>query len=101
MFIYLVRIFNRVASFKRLHLPRITLGLDKDGISIRHFIGTFESQLDALFCLEQYHKNPKPIYIKTSIYNRIVSFSAQLYPLIPVDNPRRRLMDKINKEHYT
>lgn len=80
---------------------RITLGLDKDGISIRHFIGTFESQLEALFCLEQYHKNPKPIYIKTSIYNRIVSFSAQLYPLVPVDNPRRQIMDRISKEHYT
>lgn len=80
---------------------RITLGLDENGISIRHCIGTFETQLEALFFLEQYHKNPKPLYIKTSKYNRIVSFSGSLYPLIPVDNPRRRLVDKINKEHYT
>lgn len=80
---------------------RITLGLDKDGISVRHFIGTFESQLEALFCLEQYHKNPKPIYIKTSKYNRIVSFASSLYPLVPVDNPRRQIIDRISKENYT
>ena len=53
-------------------MARITLGLDENGLKIRHSLGTFESQLEALFCLEQYHKNPKPIYVKTSKYNRII-----------------------------
>ena len=54
---------------------RITLGWDIEGRSIRYMLGTFDNKLDALFCLEQYHKNPKPLYIKTSKYNTIVSFS--------------------------
>lgn len=80
---------------------RITLGWDINGIRIVHMLGTFSNKLDALFCLEQYHKNPKSIYIKTSKYNRIISFSHNSYPLIPVDNPKKRLAEKINKENYT
>ena len=80
---------------------RITLGLDQNGLSIRHILGTFDNKLDALFCLEQYYKNPTPIYIKTSKYNRIVNFSSTLYPLVPLDNPKKQLISRISKKNYT
>ena len=50
---------------------RITIGTDENGIKIRHFIDYFKTELDALVFLENYHKEPYPIYIKESIYNRI------------------------------
>lgn len=80
---------------------RITIGKDKNGIAIRHYIDTFETELDALVCLETYHKNPYPIYIKESKYNRIVTFPKNPYPLIPVVNPKKENIEKIKKDNYT
>ena len=78
----------------------ISLGKDKHGVPIRHTLDTFESKLDALFCLEQYNKDPRPIYIKTDKYKRIVNFSSSLYPIIPVDDPKRVIALNKNKNNY-
>ena len=43
---------------------KITIGKDINGKSIYHFIDTFETELEALVCLENYHDNPTQLYIK-------------------------------------
>lgn len=80
---------------------RITIGKDINGTAIRHFIGFFENELDALVCLENYHKEPSPIYIKEEKYNRIITFPKKPYPLVPVKNPTKKLAEKIKRENYT
>ena len=80
---------------------RISLGRDKNGVTIKHTLGTFENKLDALFCLEQYNKDPRPIYIKTSKYNRISAFSSSLYPIVPVDDPKKLIELRENRNNYT
>lgn len=80
---------------------RITIGKDVNGVSIRHFIGTFETELDALVCLENYHKQPTPLYINIEKYNRIVMFPKKPYPLVPVNNPQEEVIEKVKKDTYT
>lgn len=80
---------------------RITIGKDINGIAIRYFIDTFETELEALVCLENYHKEPHPIYIKETIYNRIVTFPKNPYPLVAVKNSQKETIEKITKDNYT
>jgi len=80
---------------------RITIGKDINGISIRHFIDTFETELEALVCLENYHKEPYSLYIKEEKYNRIVTFPKKPYPLVPVRNPNKAVEQKIKRDTYT
>lgn len=80
---------------------RITIGKDYNGTSIRQYIGFFSEQLDALVYLENYHKNPTPIYVKKDKYNRIETFPAVPYPLIPVENIHQEIEEKVIKETLT
>lgn len=80
---------------------RITIGKDINGVAVRHFIGTFETELEALVCLENYHKKPSAVYIKEDIYNRIVTFPKTPYPLVPVKNPKQQIIEKVKKDNYT
>ena len=74
---------------------RISIGKDINGINIYYDIGTFETELEALVCLENYHKNPSPLYIKEKKYNRIITFPPNPYPLVPVINPNQEKVEKI------
>lgn len=80
---------------------RITIGKDKNGVPIRHFIDFFETELDALVCLENYHKEPHALYINEDKYNRIVIFPKRPYPLVSVNDPRKELIEKVKKDNYT
>ncbi len=80
---------------------RITIGKDINGVAIRHFIGTFKTELEALVCLENYHKEPSSIYIKEDTYNRIVTFPKIPYPLVAVQNPKKEIIEKVKKDNYT
>lgn len=80
---------------------RITVGKDINGIPIYYDIDSFENELDALVFLENYHKNPTPLYIKESKYNRIVTFPQNPYPLIPVKDPKMEIVEKVKKDNYT
>lgn len=80
---------------------RITIGKDINGKPIFHYLDTFTSQLDALVCLENYHKTYSPIYIEEKKYSRIVSFSKKPYPLVPVENPNIELVEKSKRDTYT
>ena len=78
---------------------RITLGMSEDGKQIRHVLGLFNTELEALIFLEDYYKNPTPIYVKKAKYDRICVFANKNYPLIPVDNPKLKKYRK--KDEYT
>lgn len=80
---------------------RITIGKDINGGSIRYFLDTFETELEALVCLENYHKEPYSIYIKEEKYNKIVTFPKIPYPVVPVVNPNKIVEQKIKKDTYT
>lgn len=80
---------------------RITIGKDINGVSIRHYIDTFKTELEALVCLENYHKAPYPLYIQENKYNRIITFPATPYPLVAVKNPQQVVVEKIKKDTYT
>lgn len=80
---------------------RITIGKDINGVAIRHFIDFFETKLDALVCLENYHKEPYALYIEEDKYNRIVIFPKKPYPLVPVKDPKKELIEKVKKDNYT
>ena len=80
---------------------RITIGKDINGTSIRYFINTFESELDALVCLENYHKEPYCLYIKEELYHRIFTFPKKPYPIVPVKNPNKIVEEKVKKDTYT
>lgn len=80
---------------------RITIGKDINGTPIRHFIDFFETELDALVCLENYHKGPYALYIKEDKYNRIAIFPKNPYPLVSVKDPNKELIEKIKKDNYT
>lgn len=80
---------------------KITIGKDINGKNIYYFIDTFEEELDALVCLENYHKSPYPLYIKEEKYNRIVTFPKTPYPLVSVQNPKKEVIEKVQKENYT
>ena len=80
---------------------KITIGKDINGRNIYHFIDTFETELQALVCLENYHKNPTPLYIKENKYNRILTFPTKPYPLVPIENPNKKIIEKVKRENYT
>ena len=80
---------------------KITIGKDIEGKQIYHFIDFFETELETLVCLENYHNNPTPLYIKEDKYNRIVTFPKSPYPLVSVKDPKKELVDKVIKENYT
>lgn len=80
---------------------RITIGKNINGTPIRHFIDFFETELDALVCLENYHKEPYALYIKEDKYNRIAIFPKNPYPLVSVKDPNKELIEKIKKDNYT
>lgn len=88
---------NRIKRYA----TKITIGKDEKGTSIRQIIGIFENYVDALVFLENYHKNPTPIYIKEKKYNRIVTFPANPYPLIPVKNRNDIIVEKLKKDNIT
>ena len=54
-----------------------------------------------MVCLENYHKNPTPLYVKEDKYNRIITFPKIPYPLVSVKNPKKEIIDKVKKENYT
>lgn len=82
------------------YAARILIGKDIDGKPIYYDIDTFEEDLDALVCLENYHKNPNPLKIKQEKYDRIVFFPQKPYPLVPVQNIASSIHRK-NKRNYT
>ena len=82
-------------------VARILIGKDINGKNIYFDIGTFETELDALVCLENYHREPYPLYVKEDKYTRIVTFPQNPYPLIAVKNPKNTIVEKIKKDNYT
>ena len=80
---------------------KITIGKDIDGKKIYYFIDVFETELEALVCLENYHKQPYPLYVKEDKYNRIITFPQKPYPLVPVKDPNKENIERIKKETYT
>ncbi len=80
---------------------RIVIGKDEFGRPIYHDIEKFENEVDALVFLENYYKNPTPIYIKKEKFNKIVTFPQNPYPLVAVDNPHDKVVAKIKKDNYT
>lgn len=80
---------------------KITIGKDCEGKNIYHFIDMFETELDALVCLENYNKNPTPLYIREDKYNRITTFPKIPYPLVPVTDPHKEVVEKLKKDNYT
>lgn len=80
---------------------RISIGKDINGTMIYYDIDTFETELDALVCLENYHKNPTPLYIKENKYNRIVTFPQNPYPLVSVKTPNKKIIERTKKDTYT
>ena len=83
------------------YAARILIGKDLEGKPLYYDIETFEEKIDALVCLENYHKNPTPLYIKENKYNRIVTFPQHPYPLVAVVNPKKKIVEKIRKDTYT
>lgn len=79
---------------------RILLGWDKNGKPIQYDIDTFETELDALVFLENYHKNPTPLKIKQTKYDRIAVFTSTIYPLVPVETLSSSIVRK-DKRNYT
>lgn len=80
---------------------RILIGRKNNGNSIYYDIDTFETELDALVCLENYHKNPYPLQILEEKYKKIVFFPKHPYPLVPVQNPKKKILEKLKKDTYT
>lgn len=80
---------------------RITIGKDEYGKQIFYYLDVFETDVDALVCLEVYHKNPTPLYIEAEKYNKIVTFPKEPYPLVPVEDPKKDLIEKVKKDNYT
>ena len=80
---------------------RISLGKNEKGEYIYHFIDTFETELEALVCLENYHKQPYSLYISEEKYNKIITFPRKPYPIIAVRNPRNEILKDTKKNTYT
>lgn len=83
------------------YIARITVGYDKENTRIYHDIDSFEKELQAIVCLEVYHKDPYPLEIREDKYNRIVIFPKVQYPLVSVANPKKNKDKKIKKDTYT
>lgn len=82
-------------------VARITLGQDEEGRQIRHYLGRFKTELEALIYLEEYHKKPTPIYIKQAKFDKIFLPANFDYPLIPVENPKLEKYRMLQKDKYT
>lgn len=80
---------------------RITIGKDECGKHIFYYLDAFETEIDALVCLEVYHKNPTPLYIEEDKYNKIVTFPKKPYPLVAVKNLKKTIVEKVKKDNYT
>lgn len=80
---------------------RITIGKDIKGKPIYFDIDTFETQLESLVCLENYHNAPSSLYVKEDKYNRIITFPSVPYPLVSVKNPKNSIVEKVKKGNYT
>ena len=83
------------------YAARITIGKDIKGRSIYYDINTFETELEALVCLENYHAQPYSLYIKENKYNKIYTFPKVPYPIVPVQNPHKNIIEKVKKDNYT
>lgn len=86
---------------KKPYIARITIGYNENMHAIYYDIKSFEKELHALVCLENYHNNPYPLYIKESKYNKINFFPTNPSPLVSVVNLKKDISDKIKKENYT
>jgi len=87
------------------YAPRLLIGKDESGKPIYFDIDTFEAELDALVCLENWNKNPYPLKIDRAKYDRITIFTCfpgtdNPYPLVPVDSKKSSIHRK-DKTHYT
>nr|DAM85415.1 MAG TPA: Integrase [Caudoviricetes sp.] len=87
------------------YAPRLLVGKDEAGKPIYFDIDTFEAELDALVCLENWNKNPYPLKIDRAKYDRITIFTCfpgtdNPYPLVPVDSKKSSIHRK-DKTHYT
>lgn len=80
---------------------RITIGKKISGHPVYYDIDTFETELDALVCLENYHKNPCSLYVKEEKYKQIAIFPQKPYPLVSVENPNKKIEEKVKKDNYT
>lgn len=80
---------------------RISIGKNEKGEYIYHFLDTFETELEALVCLENYHKQPSAIYISEAKYNKIITFPKKPYPLVVVKNPKNETLKEVKKKTYT
>lgn len=83
------------------YAARISIGKDSEGRTIYYDIDTFETELETLVCLENYHKEPYSLYIKEDKYSRIVTFPKNPYPIVPVQNPTKNIVEKVKKDNYT
>lgn len=82
------------------YAARITVGKKANGKPVTVDIDTFETQIDALVCLENFHKSPTPIKIKKNKYDQIVFFSKTNYSLVPVENITSSI-HRQDKRNYT
>jgi len=80
---------------------RITIGKDENGKNIFHYLDFFETELDTIVCLENYHREPYSISVEESKYNSIVFFPKVPYPIISVKNPKRDIVNKVKRDNYT
>ena len=83
------------------YAARLVVGRDASGRPIYLDIDTFETELDALVCLENYRKNPTPLKIKRSRYKRIAIFPTHPFPLVPVENVNIDIIKELKKDTYT
>ena len=83
------------------YAARLVVGKDIEGKPIYLDIDTFETELDALVCLENYRKAPTPLKIKNARYERIKFFPQCPFPLIPVENINEDIVKEFKKDSYT
>ena len=83
------------------YAARLVVGRDIEGKPIYLDIDTFETELDALVCLENYRKNPTPLKIKKTRYERISFFPPSPFPLVPVENINVDIIKELKKDSYT
>ena len=81
-------------------VARITVGKKANGNPVTVDLENFETKIEALVYLENYHKAPTPIKIKKSKYDQIVTFSSANYPLVPVESITATIHRK-DKKYYT
>ena len=87
------------------YAARLMIGKKQNGNPIYHNINTFENDLDALVCLENWLKNPYPLKIQKRIYDQMETFTCfpstnTPYPLVPVEKLTVDIHRK-DKTHYT